>query len=640
MAPCRDKDKVARMEQAVRVLIHGLGEDLEREGLRDTPKRVAKALLDCTQGYHQDTSSTLGTALFHEPIVHHGDEGVVLVRDIDFASTSEETLLPFHGRCHVAYRPKDGVVLGLSKLARLTKQYAKRLQTQERLAAEVAHALQQSLECYGVAVVLQARHLSNAAAPEQRTSACVSGVFASKGSSHLEELLSLLDLEDLPPAAVHNLDLCPRYAQRQPAPAASPAAASTAAAASAPACNGTGCALHHGHPAHHVHHGHHTHHHADGGVAAPGTPDPSEKDTDGDSDDLVLEAPCACDEMEGAVQQLIAELGENPARPGLAGSARRYVMSLLASTSGYTQQAPAPLGGAAGAGAGMGAGAPRQAADGTGSRGDAGAAGQQQAEGEAGAGGAGVRPAGCSRCCCTGDLASALSQHERQHAASGANGLVARLEKEGCSARAASGQQAGAGPLSSVVTMRLPFSSQCEHHMLPFYGELMVAYVADCSSGSSSSAAAPPSEGGATAAAACGSAHHPLPLPRAAVEQVVTMYTQRLQVQERITHQVADAVEVMLLRQRQRPQAGQGQQEQGHEWQRQEPCSADGQAGVEGDSEAGGGVMVVCDAAHMCMVARGVENHSGSTTSFAVRGAFASRPDMRRQVLRLFRDKQ
>lgn len=110
----------------------------------------------------------------------------MLVRDIDFASTSEETLLPFHGRCHVAYRPKNGVVLGLSKLARLTKQYAKRLQTQERLAAEVAHALQQSLECYGIAVVLQARHLSNAAAPEQRTSACVSGVFATKGSSHLE----------------------------------------------------------------------------------------------------------------------------------------------------------------------------------------------------------------------------------------------------------------------------------------------------------------------------------------------------------------------------------------------------------------------------------------------------------------------
>eukprot|EP00198_Chlamydomonas_reinhardtii_P005338 XP_001694674.1 GTP cyclohydrolase I [Chlamydomonas reinhardtii] len=194
MAPCRDKDKVARMEQAVRVLIHGLGEDLEREGLRDTPKRVAKALLDCTQGYHQDTSSTLGTALFHEPIVHDGDEGVVLVRDIDFASTSEETLLPFHGRCHVAYRPKNGVVLGLSKLARLTKQYAKRLQTQERLAAEVAHALQQSLECYGIAdagcaggvmVVCDAAHMCMVARGVENhsgstTSFAVRGAFASR----------------------------------------------------------------------------------------------------------------------------------------------------------------------------------------------------------------------------------------------------------------------------------------------------------------------------------------------------------------------------------------------------------------------------------------------------------------------------
>lgn len=130
--------------------------------------------------------STLGTALFHEPIVHHGGEGIVVVRDIDFASISEEMLLPFHGRCHVAYRPKDGVVLGLSKLARLTKQYAKRLQTQEGLAAAIVLALQQSLECHGVAVVLQARHLSNNSAPDERISACVSGTFATMASCELE----------------------------------------------------------------------------------------------------------------------------------------------------------------------------------------------------------------------------------------------------------------------------------------------------------------------------------------------------------------------------------------------------------------------------------------------------------------------
>ncbi|KAG2432468.1 hypothetical protein HXX76_008813 [Chlamydomonas incerta] len=616
------------MEQAVRLLIHGLGEDLEREGLRDTPKRVAKALLDCTQGYHQDTSSTLGTALFHEPIVHHGDEGVVLVRDIDFASTSEETLLPFHGRCHVAYRPKDGVVLGLSKLARLTKQYAKRLQTQERLAAEVAHALQQSLECHGVAVVLQARHLSNAAAPAQRTSACVSGVFATKGSSHLEELLSLLDLEDLAPAAVHNLDLCPRYGRPSAAaccasssPTPAPLAASSGPA-SAPACNGTGCGLHPGHhgPGGHHHHGHGHGHHVDGGVAAPGTPDPSEKDTDGDSDDLVLEAPCACDEMEGAVQQLIAELGENPGRPGLAGSARRYVMSLLASTSGYTQQQPAPAGGAAAATTAAAAAGCGPAAAGSGAVGQ-----QMEAQAVAGAGAVSVRPAGCSRCCCASELASAHMAHDEHHAASAAGGILDQeQEGSGCASRTASGQASGVGPLSGIVTLRLPFSSQCEHHMLPFYGELLVAYVPDVSA-----TAASPHEASPDAATATCS--RPQQLPRGAVEQVVSMFTQRLQVQERITHQVADAVEGLLR---------QGRQQQ--QQQQQQPGAVQGEeeASVGMGAGAAGSVMVVCDAAHMCMVARGVENHSGSTTSFAVRGAFAFRPDMRRAVLRLFRDKQ
>jgi GTP cyclohydrolase I len=131
-------------------------------------------------------TSTLGTALFHEPIVHHGGEGVVLVRDIDFASTSEETLLPFHGRCHVAYKPQDGVVLGLSKLARLVRQFGKRLQTQERLAAEISLALQGSLDCQGVAVVLEARHLRHAPDPELRTSASISGIFAATDSLEFE----------------------------------------------------------------------------------------------------------------------------------------------------------------------------------------------------------------------------------------------------------------------------------------------------------------------------------------------------------------------------------------------------------------------------------------------------------------------
>ena len=409
---------------------------------------------------------------------------------------------------------------------------------------------------------------------------------------------------------MHNLDLCPRYGRPSAAActiaASAPAlAAASAAATSAPACNGTGCRLHHGHghgPHGHGHHGHGHGHHTDVGVAAPGTPDPSEKDTDGDSDDLVLEAPCACDEMEGAMQQLIAELGENPTRPGLAGSARRYVMSLLASTSGYTQQ-PAVLGASMSVSAGASASAAATAGYGL----------EAAAGSGANVGAASARPAGCSRCCCAGELASAHAEQEQD------------LEGSGCSSRTASGPQAGSGPLRGVVTLRLPFSSQCEHHMLPFYGELLIAYIADDSSASSSSL-----DASSEAASGPVSCSGPQPLPRSAVEQVVSTYTQRLQVQERITHQVADAVEALLRQRQQQPAQQQQQQEQ----------QGSGLAGGAEDAGCAGGVMVVCDAAHMCMVARGVENHSGSTTSFAVRGAFASRPDMRRAVLRLFREKQ
>jgi hypothetical protein len=126
----------------------------------------------------------MGSAFFHEPLVAEGGSGLVLVRDIDFAALSEDTLLPFHGRCHVAYVPSHGVVLGLSKLARLTRMFAKRLQRQERLGAQLASALHRQLACEGVAVVLQARHLDMMAQqpPQPRTTACISGCFAEPGS--------------------------------------------------------------------------------------------------------------------------------------------------------------------------------------------------------------------------------------------------------------------------------------------------------------------------------------------------------------------------------------------------------------------------------------------------------------------------
>jgi len=143
----------AEMLQAVRTLLMGLGEDPDREGLRDTPKRVVKALKFLTQGYHQSLDELLNGAVFSEDI----DE-MVLVRDIDLFSSCEHHILPILGRAHVAYIPK-GKVIGLSKIARICEMYARRLQVQERLTAQIADALQDLLKPQGVAVVVEATHM-------------------------------------------------------------------------------------------------------------------------------------------------------------------------------------------------------------------------------------------------------------------------------------------------------------------------------------------------------------------------------------------------------------------------------------------------------------------------------------------------
>ena len=112
----------------------------------------------------------------------------MLVRDIEFASTSQDTLLPFHGRCHIAYVPSDGTVIGLSKLARLTKLMAKRLMTQEQLGLDITLALQQHMCCQGVAVVIAATHLALAgpAPPAEQVTVSVNGCFAEDHSTQLQ----------------------------------------------------------------------------------------------------------------------------------------------------------------------------------------------------------------------------------------------------------------------------------------------------------------------------------------------------------------------------------------------------------------------------------------------------------------------
>jgi GTP cyclohydrolase IA len=149
------KQKVTETEmmEAVRTLLIGLGEDPDREGLKDTPKRVMKALQFLTKGYHQSLDELLNGAVFTEDA-----NEMVLIRDIDIFSSCEHHILPIIGRAHVAYIP-NGKVIGLSKIARICEMYAQRLQVQERLTLQIADALQGLLKPQGVAVVIEATHM-------------------------------------------------------------------------------------------------------------------------------------------------------------------------------------------------------------------------------------------------------------------------------------------------------------------------------------------------------------------------------------------------------------------------------------------------------------------------------------------------
>ncbi len=143
-----------RIENAVREILAAVGEDPTRDGLLDTPARVARAYTELLGGYQEDP----GDHLDRQFEVDHDE--MVIVRDIPFSSLCEHHMLPFIGRAHVAYIPgRDGKVCGLSKLARVVDGYAKRLQVQERLTVQVADAMVQRLNATGVLVTMEAEHL-------------------------------------------------------------------------------------------------------------------------------------------------------------------------------------------------------------------------------------------------------------------------------------------------------------------------------------------------------------------------------------------------------------------------------------------------------------------------------------------------
>jgi len=141
------------MQDIIRQLLAELGEDPTREGLLETPKRVERALKHLTSGYEADVDSVLNNALFS---VEYNE--MVIVKDIDFYSLCEHHLLPFFGKCHVAYLPK-GRVIGLSKIPRLVEVFSRRLQIQERLTSQIAETLRDKIDPLGVAVVMEATHL-------------------------------------------------------------------------------------------------------------------------------------------------------------------------------------------------------------------------------------------------------------------------------------------------------------------------------------------------------------------------------------------------------------------------------------------------------------------------------------------------
>ncbi len=175
------------MEEHFSRIITEIGEDVSREGLLDTPKRAAKAFKFLNNGYDKTLEEVLNGAIFEADT-----EDMVIVKDIELYSLCEHHLLPFIGKCHIAYIP-DGKVLGLSKLARIVDMYARRLQIQEKLTKQIADAVQVAIGAKGVAVVVEAKHLCMMMRGVEKqnsvmTTSVMTGIFREDRSTRMEFL--------------------------------------------------------------------------------------------------------------------------------------------------------------------------------------------------------------------------------------------------------------------------------------------------------------------------------------------------------------------------------------------------------------------------------------------------------------------
>ena len=180
-----------KVERLVRELLVEIGEDPEREGLRKTPHRIADALAYLTSGYAMDVRQLINQATFAQEA-----NNMVMIRDIELYSLCEHHMLPFFGRCHVAYIPKARL-FGISKVARLVDMFARRLQIQERLTEQIAQTIMDTIDPHGVGVVIEARHLCMMmrGVQKQNSMLATSSVLGTFRSSHVTraEFLALLD---------------------------------------------------------------------------------------------------------------------------------------------------------------------------------------------------------------------------------------------------------------------------------------------------------------------------------------------------------------------------------------------------------------------------------------------------------------
>jgi GTP cyclohydrolase I len=187
-----DEVDLSRIERAVLEILHAIGEDPERDGLRDTPRRVARALAEQFAGLRQEPAAVLAT------VFDADHDEMVLVRDIEMFSTCEHHLAPFFGHAHVGYIPNErGQLTGLSKLARLVDVYARRPQVQERMTSQIADSLMDVLEPRGVIVVVEAEHLCMAMRGVRKPGAktvtsAVRGCFRSSDSTRAEAMSLLM----------------------------------------------------------------------------------------------------------------------------------------------------------------------------------------------------------------------------------------------------------------------------------------------------------------------------------------------------------------------------------------------------------------------------------------------------------------